>query len=94
MDHEHATHSSFKIKTKKIRSEKTLPIAPSETCIKEEKSDKKIPKFITNKSSKQLPPLEKEKETSRTIKSVKLIPEPHSMKNIKIEKENRRLIVR
>jgi hypothetical protein len=84
MEHEHTTHSSFKIKTKKIRSEKTLPIAPSETSIKEEKSDKKIPKFLLNKSTKMLAPLEKEQEPLKPVKSAKVLPAPRSMKNIRI----------
>lgn len=53
IEHENPPQSSFKIKTKKFKSEKTITIPPETP-----KADKNVPNFISQKSSKQLPPLE------------------------------------
>ena len=92
MDHGNSTQSSsFKIKTKKFRSEKTITLNDAP---KEEKTTKNLSKVISNKSTKQLPPIEK--DTLQSTKSSKFIPskEPKSMKSIGIERETRRVVIR
>ena len=56
IENESVTPTSFKIKTKKVRSEKTIEMVEEG---RDAKTAKRTPKFISNKSSKQLPPLEK-----------------------------------
>ena len=53
-------NSSFKIKTKKFRSEKTIML-PSEGSQKQIKdNDRNIPKLTANRSIKQLAPIERD----------------------------------
>ena len=65
VEQEHVDSTSFKIKSKKIRSEKVIALNDEP---KEKESQKQIPKFIASRSTKNLPPLEKVNKTGRVLK--------------------------